>query len=164
MPGFAEITISVLSSLVSSNIDHGLEYFVTMGYHEDFETRSAFLKVLANILNQGAEFDSSSDDNTDKYNKLVELLLDSDLEVVMALCDATQITEADEVAQLLTRLFEANDRTMDLLKSSILIEVESFDCNTPSYISPISYFLSELITGDENGTCNNSFPQKLDGN
>lgn len=45
-----------------------------MGYHEDLETRAAFLKVLSNILRQGTEFDSLSHEG-DKYDKLVEVML-----------------------------------------------------------------------------------------
>lgn len=61
-----------LSNLLSANIDSALEYFVTMGYHDDLETRAAFLKVLSNILNQGAEFDSLAGES-ERYDKLVEV-------------------------------------------------------------------------------------------
>jgi hypothetical protein len=114
--------VVALSNLLSANIDSALEYFVTMGYHEDLETRAAFLKVLSNILNQGTEFDSLAEEG-EKYDKLVDLLLDSKLEVVLALCNVIQITEADEVAQLLVRLFEANEKTMSMLKKAIEQEV-----------------------------------------
>lgn len=46
------MSVMALSNLLSANIDSALEYFVTMGYHEDLETRASFLKVLTNILNQ----------------------------------------------------------------------------------------------------------------
>ena len=48
----AENAIKALSNLLSANIQAGLEYFVTMGYHDDHDTRSAFLKVISNILAQ----------------------------------------------------------------------------------------------------------------
>jgi hypothetical protein len=121
-PQLPEVTILSVSYLVTANIQHGLEYFRIMGYHEDEETRSAFLRVLSNILNQGAEFDTE-DDSVDKYYKLLELVMDRDLTLVLLLSDAVQITEADKVAQLLVRIFEANDKTMDLLKASIVAEV-----------------------------------------
>lgn len=124
-PQLPEYTIEALSYLVTANIQHGLEYFVTMGYHEDQETRAAFLRVLTNILKQGTGFDSS--ENGDKYYKFSELLLDPALDVVMALCEVTQVTEADDVAHLLVKIFEANDKTMDLLKVSISQEVQKTD-------------------------------------
>ena len=48
----ADMSVMALSNLLSANIDSALEYFVTMGYHEDLETRASFLKVLTNIPNQ----------------------------------------------------------------------------------------------------------------
>lgn len=118
----ADMSVMALSNLLSANIDSALEYFVTMGYHEDLETRASFLKVLTNILNQGTEFDSLAEEG-DKFDKLLDLVLDPKLEVVLALCAVIQITEADEVAQLLVRLFEANERTMMMLKMVIEQEV-----------------------------------------
>jgi len=118
----AEYTIQCLSNLLASNIELGLQYFVNMGYHEDFETRTAFLKVITNILNEGAEFDQQSEEA--KYDKLMELIFEADLSVVSALCDSTQITEADDVAALLVRLFEGNDKTLSLLKATVEQEVQ----------------------------------------
>lgn len=42
-----------------------------MGYHEDFPTRTAFLKVLTNILNQGTDFEVGGE--VDKFDKLYEV-------------------------------------------------------------------------------------------
>ena len=120
-PQLPEATIQSLSYLVTANIEHGLEYFVTMGYHRDHETRSAFLKVLTNILKERSDFDSG--EQADKYYKLQELILDEDLDTVLTLCDVTPITEADIMAQLLVRFFESHEKTMDLLKGAILQEV-----------------------------------------
>ena len=120
-PQLPEATIESLSFLVTANIEHGIEYFLSMGYYEDYESRSAFLRVLTNILKEGTDFDSG--ESVDKYYKLLELITDSDLEVALALGDVTPITEADKVAQLLVRIFEANDKALDLLKAAIRAEV-----------------------------------------
>jgi GTPase-activator protein for Ras-like GTPase/Divergent CRAL/TRIO domain/Cell morphogenesis C-terminal len=126
LPQVAEVTVQCLSNVVSANIEHGLEYFVNMGYHDDTETRSAFLKVLTNILKQGAEFEDAGE-SKDKYDKLVDMLRERGLPLVLALCDAVQITEADELSQILVRLFDAHDQVMDLLKCSIDAEVGKTD-------------------------------------
>ncbi|KAL6048750.1 Neurofibromin 1 [Balamuthia mandrillaris] len=118
----ADISVVALSNLLSTNIDSALDYFTTMGYHEDLETRAAFLKVLTNILNQGTQFELPEEG--ERYDKLVELLLDKKLDVVLALCNAIQITEADEAAKILVRFFEANEKTMLLLKKTIEQEVK----------------------------------------
>eukprot|EP01113_Clastostelium_recurvatum_P009144 TRINITY_DN1436_c0_g1_i2.p1 TRINITY_DN1436_c0_g1~~TRINITY_DN1436_c0_g1_i2.p1 ORF type:complete len:2696 (+),score=879.69 TRINITY_DN1436_c0_g1_i2:238-8325(+) len=119
-PLLAECAIKALSNLLSANIHSGLEYFVSMGFHEDHETRTAFLRVISNILNQGTEFDLG---DTDKYAKLTELLLDSDLSLVTALGEITQVTEADQIAAALIRLFESNDKSMMLVRRLIMMEM-----------------------------------------
>ena len=45
------------------------------------------------------------------------------MSVVLALGESTQITEADEVAHLLVRLFEANDRGLSMVKMVVTAEV-----------------------------------------
>eukprot|EP01132_Coremiostelium_polycephalum_P003622 gene3622-4511_t len=125
-PQLAENAIKSLSNMLNANIHSGLEYFVTMGYHEDHETRSAFLRVIANILNQGTGFDVLEDENSsDRYEKFVELLLEPEFYCVLALGEITQITEADEVAKVLVNFFESNDKTMSILKTVIQQEVNS---------------------------------------
>ncbi|KAF2077194.1 hypothetical protein CYY_001515 [Polysphondylium violaceum] len=125
-PQLAEYAIRSLSNMLNANIHSGIEYFVRMGYHEDYETRSAFLRVIANILNQGTGFDVLEDENSsDRYEKFVELLLEPDYYCVLGLGEITQITEADEVAKVLVNFFEANDKTMSILKAVIQHEVNS---------------------------------------
>jgi hypothetical protein len=67
-------TILALSNLLSANVDAGLKYSFSMGYHEDTRTRSAFLEVLTNILNQGTEFETLAETvMTDRYEKLIDV-------------------------------------------------------------------------------------------
>eukprot|EP01114_Cavostelium_apophysatum_P004552 TRINITY_DN1484_c0_g1_i2.p1 TRINITY_DN1484_c0_g1~~TRINITY_DN1484_c0_g1_i2.p1 ORF type:complete len:1402 (-),score=458.43 TRINITY_DN1484_c0_g1_i2:3446-7651(-) len=120
----AEFTIQCLSNMLAANIDAGLKYFVTMGYHEDYATRTAFLKVITNILSQGTEFDNS-EESEDKYDKLLELLFDTDLALITSLIDAVPVGEADDVATLLVRIFEANDKLSLLMKAAIEHEVST---------------------------------------
>lgn len=121
LPEMPDITIQSLSALVSANIDHGVEYFVRMGYHDDHATRASFLKVLANILNQGAEFGV---ERGDRYDKLVQLLLDHEMQVLLAWGEATPITEADEVCQLMIHLGEMTETTTQLVCRAIDAEVQ----------------------------------------
>eukprot|EP01091_Cochliopodium_minus_P010267 TRINITY_DN267_c0_g1_i4.p1 TRINITY_DN267_c0_g1~~TRINITY_DN267_c0_g1_i4.p1 ORF type:complete len:1603 (-),score=597.45 TRINITY_DN267_c0_g1_i4:1934-6742(-) len=116
-------TIRALSNLLSANTNAGLNFFVTMGYNDDIELRTSFLKVLGNILKQGTKLDSLSGDGG-KYDKLVELLVDDDFDFVVSLCESVQITEADELAEILTHIFEANDKTSDLIKIAIAVEIQ----------------------------------------
>lgn len=55
-------------------MDAGLKYSFSMGYHEDNNTRTAFMEVLSNILNQGTEFETLAETvMTDRYEKLIDV-------------------------------------------------------------------------------------------
>lgn len=96
-----------LSHLLSANVSSALEYFSQMGYHDDIDTRRAFLKVITNILDQGAEFDKGEEDLRDKYEALLELLFEQNMLVTQALLQVIQITEADDVTRVLVNICEA---------------------------------------------------------
>ena len=68
----SEIAITILSNLLSANIDVGLKHSLSIGYHENVEIRTAFIKVLCNILVQGTEFNNLSDTAvSEKYDELL---------------------------------------------------------------------------------------------
>ncbi len=67
-------TILALSNLLSANVDAGLKFSFSMGYHEDTSTRTAFMEVLSNILTQGTEFETLSETvMTDRYERLIDV-------------------------------------------------------------------------------------------
>lgn len=69
-----ELAISALSNLLSANIDVGLKHSLGIGYHEDLDVRTAFVKVLCNILIQGTEFNNLSDAAVNqKYDELLDV-------------------------------------------------------------------------------------------
>jgi neurofibromin 1 len=73
-----ELAISALSNLLSANIDVGLKHSLGIGYHEDLEVRTAFVKVLCNILIQGTEFNNLSDAAVNqKYDELLEVSVEN---------------------------------------------------------------------------------------
>jgi neurofibromin 1 len=70
----SELAIGALSNLLSANIDVGLKHSLAIGYHEDLDIRTAFVKVLCSILIQGTEFNNLSDTAVNKkYNELLEV-------------------------------------------------------------------------------------------
>lgn len=73
-PNNSELSIVILSNLLSANIDVGLKHSLSIGYHENMEIRCAFVKVLHNILSQGTEFRNLSDTAvTEKYDELLNV-------------------------------------------------------------------------------------------
>ncbi|KAA8565894.1 hypothetical protein EYC84_009705 [Monilinia fructicola] len=120
-----ELAISALSNLLSANIDVGLKHSLGIGYHEDLEVRTAFVKVLCNILIQGTEFNNLSDAAVNqKYDELLELLV-NDMTLTIALCDACPSTEVDEMTISLLNIFDSRGMGFALLEALIEHEVEA---------------------------------------
>ncbi len=73
-----ELAITALSNLLSANIDVGLKHSLGIGYHEDLDIRTAFVKVLCNILIQGTEFNNLSDAAVnEKYDELLDVSINT---------------------------------------------------------------------------------------
>ena len=70
----SDLVITILSNLLSANIDVGLKHSLAIGYHENIDIRAAFVKVLYNILIQGTEFSSLTDSAvSEKYEELLNV-------------------------------------------------------------------------------------------
>ncbi|KAI8390971.1 uncharacterized protein BYT42DRAFT_508674 [Radiomyces spectabilis] len=123
-----DCTILAMSNLLSANVDAGLKYSLSMGYHEDTRMRTAFMQVLTNILNQGTEFETLAETvMTDRYEKLVDMLVDFDINIVLSLCEVCPASDIDDVANALLACFESRDKSLVLLKAVIEKEVQSTD-------------------------------------
>ncbi|RIA90709.1 hypothetical protein C1645_875920 [Glomus cerebriforme] len=119
-----DYTILALSNLLSANVDSGLKYSLSMGYHEDTKTRTAFMQVLTNILNQGTEFEGLAENAMkDRYEKLVESITESDLNIALSLCEVCPVSDIDVVSKTLLAVFDSRNKTMPLLKAIIEKEV-----------------------------------------
>ncbi|KAI8066538.1 hypothetical protein BC940DRAFT_368136 [Gongronella butleri] len=126
-----DCTILAMSNLLSANVDAGLKYSLSMGYHEDTRMRTAFMQVLTNILNQGTEFENLAETvMTDRYEKLVDMLVESDLSISLSLCDVCPATDIDDVANALLASFSSRGKTMLLLKAVIEKEVQRTESET----------------------------------
>lgn len=121
-----ESAVNAISNLLNANVDAGLKSTLAMGYHEDTRTRTAFMQVLTNILNQGAQFDTLAENIiTDRYEKLVEILVESDIEIALSLCDICPAADTAGVAEVLLNSFESHNKVLVLLKAVIEKEVFS---------------------------------------
>ncbi|RFU34508.1 hypothetical protein B7463_g1822, partial [Scytalidium lignicola] len=125
-----ELAITALSNLLSANIDVGLKHSLSIGYHEDLDIRTAFVKVLCNILIQGTEFNNLSDTAVnEKYDELLNLLV-NDMALTIALCDACPSSEVDEMTISLLNIFDSRDLGFILLEALIKHEVEETENET----------------------------------
>ncbi|KAF9111158.1 Ras GTPase activating protein ira2 [Mortierella sp. AM989] len=119
-----DYTIKALSNMLSANIETGLNYSLSMGYHEDDRTRTAFMQVLTNILKQGTEFAVLSESAMeDRYEKLIDQIAHPELTLVLSLCHVCPVSEIDDLAIVLLHVFESRGLAMPLLKAIIMKEV-----------------------------------------
>ncbi|KAI0871616.1 GTPase [Hypoxylon argillaceum] len=118
------LAITILSNLLSANIDVGLKHSLSIGYHENIEIRTAFVKVLYNILVQGTEFSTLSDKAVnEKYNALLQLLT-QDMSLVTAISTACPSGEVEELTVALLNIFESRGLAFELMEALIKQEIE----------------------------------------
>ncbi|SPO00484.1 related to neurofibromin [Cephalotrichum gorgonifer] len=121
----SELAITILSNLLSANIDVGLKHSLNIGYHDNVEIRTAFVKVLYNILIQGTEFNNLSDAAvSEKYDELLDLLT-KDIPLAAAMGAVCPTSEVDELTVSLLTIFEHRGLSFQLLESLIKQEVEN---------------------------------------
>ncbi|KAJ3055682.1 Ras GTPase activating protein ira2 [Rhizophlyctis rosea] len=144
-----EHTIMALSNLLSANIDIGLRYSLSMGYHEDSKTRAAFMQVLTNVLGMGAveRFSGLGDEAQsvhERYDKLVEVVTGRGMGVALALCEVAGVGDVDEIANVLINVFEGRGRVLDLITKVVEIEVANTD--TPTNLFRRNSMATRLLT------------------
>jgi len=125
-------TIQAMSNLLSANIDSGLMHSYGLGYHQDLQTRTAFIEVLTKILTQGTEFSMLSESVlADRYDQLINLVtLISDkgeLSIAMALASVVVSSQMDELARVFVTLFDAKRLLSPLFYNIFYKEVELSD-------------------------------------
>ncbi|RGP66620.1 neurofibromin 1, partial [Fusarium sporotrichioides] len=119
----SDLAITILSNLLSANIDVGLKHSLNIGYHDNVEIRTAFVKVLYNILVQGTEFSNLTDSAvSEKYEELLELLT-SDLSLAISMAVACPSTDVDELTICLLTVFEQRGMVFELLEALIKQEI-----------------------------------------
>ncbi|KAI8061724.1 hypothetical protein BC940DRAFT_262450 [Gongronella butleri] len=124
-----ENAILVMSNLLSANVDIGLKHTLSLGaYHEDPLIRTAFMQVLTNILCQGTEFDSLDENvKMSRYEKLVDLLFESDMDITLSLCQVCTGSDVERIARVLVQCFNAKNLMKELLTHVITKEVKATD-------------------------------------
>lgn len=120
----SELAITILSNLLSANIDVGLKYSLSIGYNENMEIRTAFVKVLYNILVQGTEFSNLSDKAVnEKYDELLELLT-HDMNLAVAISSVCPSGEVEELTISMLNIFDSRGLVFDLMEALIKQEIE----------------------------------------
>ena len=151
-------TIQAMSNLLSANIDSGLLHSIGLGYHQDLQTRTAFIEVLTKILTQGGtEFEMLAETVlADRYEQLVNLVTmitdKGELPIGMALASVCITSQMDELARVFVTLFDAKHMLSPLLFNIFYKEVELSDS------------MQTLFRGNSLGSKIMSFCFKIYGN
>ncbi|KAI9326596.1 hypothetical protein DFJ73DRAFT_766700 [Zopfochytrium polystomum] len=124
-----ENTILSLSNLLAANIEVGLKYSLSMGYHEDAKIRTSFMEVLTNLLESGAkeQFEGLGEEGQvlhRRYERLVDLVVNQDLTIALTLAE---VSDGDDVASVLISIFAAKGHVKRLLTAVIEHEVARTD-------------------------------------
>jgi neurofibromin 1 len=105
--------------LLVGNIDVGLKHCLTLGYHEEPVLRTAFMRLMTNILKQGTRFGGLTSRRSTSSAKLYTEMLagdSSNLALAVAIAETCPSNEVDEMSSLLFRLFEQKGSILALVK------------------------------------------------
>ncbi|TWU75590.1 Ras GTPase activating protein ira2 [Metarhizium rileyi] len=128
-PSNADLVITILSNLLSANIDVGLKHSLNIGYHENVDIRAAFVRVLCNILTQGTEFSSLTDAAvSDKYIELLNV----DLEL-----DPARLSTADEL--------QKNAAQLQIVAKVFMDDICASASDVPSSFRRICSIISDAV-------------------
>ena len=125
-------TIQAMSNLLSANIDSGLMHSIGLGYHQDLQTRTAFIEVLTKILAQGTQFEMLAETVlADRYEQLINLVTmisdKGELSIALALASVVMSSQMDELARVFVTLFDAKSILSPLFYNIFYKEVELSD-------------------------------------
>eukprot|EP01080_Neovahlkampfia_damariscottae_P009351 gene9351-1438_t len=121
-------TVVALSNLLESNFNFGLDQFLKYLYVEKKESvRTAFLDVLTNITKKGIELQESNDQDVSKdmYEKFYEVLCKDNLKITRLLLSTVPVSEQDSLCDSIVRIFEINNKAVQLFKFVLEQEVNS---------------------------------------
>ncbi|KAJ2332894.1 Ras GTPase activating protein ira2, partial [Coemansia sp. RSA 2681] len=122
------ITIKALTNMLAANLEIGLQYSLSIIYHEDTKLRALFTDMFTTILNQGIDIDSLGGDTPDHWkSRLIESLVDPGLKLLLGVNEVCQVQDIDELGASLINIFESRHQTKILFERVITVELERTD-------------------------------------
>eukprot|EP00042_Codosiga_hollandica_P059374 m.913781 g.913781 ORF g.913781 m.913781 type:complete len:1817 (+) comp60134_c0_seq2:2-5452(+) len=103
---------NAFGNLLQSNLDVGFEHAFSLAYHDNQKLRCVLLQAIRNILSARIDLRAIADSSfqsRDRYEKLVELVLEPHLYIVDTLCHLVSGDEREELAEIFVHVFEACD-------------------------------------------------------
>ncbi|KAJ1939524.1 Ras GTPase activating protein ira2, partial [Linderina macrospora] len=123
-----DLSIKALTKMLAANLEIGLQYSLTVVYHEDPKLRALFTNMFTDILREGIDIDSLSGDTPDHWKtRLIDMLVHPDLKLLLAINEVCQVQDIDELGAVLTDIFESRNSIKVLLERIITVELERTD-------------------------------------
>ncbi|KAJ3431851.1 inhibitory regulator protein ira1-related [Anaeramoeba flamelloides] len=142
----SQLTVIALSNMLHANVSVGLHHALPMGYVKHLKTRSEFIDVFTNILNRGTEFDNLKETLEDKYQNMIEMILDTDFLVIKAINEIIDVTDMDKMAEILIKLYYSKGLHIKLLKFMINDEVEKNPIDQPTSLFRRNSLSSKILS------------------
>ncbi|KAJ1799798.1 Ras GTPase activating protein ira2 [Coemansia sp. RSA 2399] len=122
------IAIKSLTNMLAANLEIGLQYSLTIIYHEDTKLRALFTDMFTTILNEGIDIDSLGGDTPEHWkSRLLESLVDPSLKLMLGINELCQVQDIDELGAAVINIFEARNQTRILFERMIAVELERTD-------------------------------------
>lgn len=122
------ISIKALTNMLAANLEIGLQYSLSVIYHEDTKLRGLFTDMFTTILNQGIDIDSLGGDTPDHWkSRLVEALVDPNLKLLLGINEVCQVQDIDELGASLINIFENRHQCKIMFERIITVELERTD-------------------------------------
>ncbi|KAJ2723201.1 Ras GTPase activating protein ira2, partial [Coemansia sp. D1744] len=122
------ISIKALTNMLAANLEIGLQYSLTIIYHEDTKLRALFTDMFTTILNQGIDIDSLGGDTPEHWkSRLVETLVDPGLKLLLGINEVCQVQDIDELGAALINIYESRQQSRNMFERIIAIELERTD-------------------------------------
>ncbi|KAJ2617135.1 Ras GTPase activating protein ira2 [Coemansia sp. RSA 1365] len=122
------IAIKAVTNMLAGNLEIGLQYSLTVIYHEDTKLRALFTDMFTTILNEGIDIDSLGADSPDHWKaRMIESLVDPGLKLLLGINEVCQVQDIDELGAALIRIYEARQQTRNMFERIIAIELERTD-------------------------------------
>ncbi|KAJ2358870.1 Ras GTPase activating protein ira2 [Coemansia sp. RSA 2618] len=122
------IAIKAVTNMLAANLEIGLQYSLTIIYHEDTKLRALFTDMFTTILNQGIDIDSLSTDTAEHWkSRLIETLVDPGLKLLLGINEVCQVQDIDELGAALINIYETRQQSRIMFERIIAIELERTD-------------------------------------
>lgn len=120
----ANLAISVVSHLLSANMDVGLQPCLSLGYHGNPALRSAFVQITAGMLRDRSPLGGVGAEAVESRHPTpyLDALVSENLAFAIAICEIGSPSQGDELLRVLFASFEARGTLLSLMK--VMIEKE----------------------------------------